>query len=186
MQRVKVTIRGTAALLMHRYSQDEEDTKEAKRKDRQYDPVEEAKKASYFDDKIGMYIPSTHIEGALKKAAVEFKLKGQKTYKDTVQSCVFVEEEKIPLGTKEWDEIDRRRVKVQSSAVVRARPRFNPGWELTFTFQFNEDRIHVDTLRQILEEAGVTKGISDHRPKFGRFEIVKWEELPQKKKKKVA
>ena len=35
--------------------------------------------------------------------------------------------------------------------------------------------INQSTLKEILQSAGKYKGVGDHRPEFGRFEIVKFE-----------
>lgn len=179
MKKVKVKLKSSCPLLMNRFAvEDQDDDVRAKRKDEKFDSTEEAKKASYFDQKLGFYIPSSHIEGCLKKAASDFKLKGHKTYKDTILGSVFVEDEKLPLNRQEWDEIDRRAAKVQTARIVRSRPRFNT-WELTFAMLFDDERITTDVLRQILSEAGATKGIGDYRPKFGRFKVVEFKEVAE-------
>jgi hypothetical protein len=45
---------------------------------------------------------------------------------------------------------------------------------LEFTIKYDAERIGKDTLKQILEEAGATKGIGDYRPKFGRFKVERF------------
>ncbi|MDP2939290.1 MAG: hypothetical protein Q8O13_04315 [Candidatus Omnitrophota bacterium] len=174
MQKAKVKIKGIAPLMMNRFVMEKPDESKAKRRDEQYDVKEDAEKALYRDDKIGCYAPSTWIEACLRDTAKEFKGKGRGSLKATILSSVFVEEEKIPLNKKTYDELDVRPVVIQRNRIVKGRPKFN-SWELEFTINFNEDRIKKDTLKQILQEAGQTKGIGDFRPKFGRFEVVKFE-----------
>ena len=175
MKRAKVRIVGIAPLLMNRFAiETMDDDTNAKRKDQKYDPQTDAERAAYKDEKIGYYIPSSHVEGALKKAGSDFKSKGMKTYKDVVQASVFVEEEMLPLNRNEWDEIDRRAAKVQTARIVRARPRFNK-WALSFTLSFDDERITPDVLKQILSEAGATRGVGDYRPKFGRFKVAEFD-----------
>ena len=175
MQKAKVKIKGIAPLLMNRFAMEKPEDTKAKRRDEQYDVKEEAEKALYKDDKIGCYAPSVWIEASLREAGKEFKsAKGRGTQKATILSSVFIDPEKIPLNKKTYDELDVRPVVIQRNRVVKGRPKFN-SWELEFTINFNEDRIKKDTLKQILEEAGVSKGIGDYRPKFGRFEVVKFE-----------
>ncbi|MBM3254654.1 MAG: hypothetical protein FJZ16_10395 [Candidatus Omnitrophica bacterium] len=174
MQKAKVKIKGIAPLLMNRFVMENPDNTKAKRRDEQYSPEDDAEKALYKDEKIGCYAPSTWIEACLRDTAKEFKGKGKSSLKTTILSSVFIEPEKIPLNKKTYDEVDLRPVVIQRNRIVKGRPRFN-SWELEFTINFSEDRIRKDTLKQILEEAGATKGIGDYRPKFGRFEVVRFE-----------
>lgn len=175
MATVKAKIAGVAPLLMNRFAMEKTDESKAKRRDEQYDPVTDALKALYKDDGLGCYVPSTWVEACLRETAKEFKAaRGRGTLKATVLSSVFVDPEKIPLGKDTYDELDVRPVVIQRNRVVKGRPRFN-AWECEFTINFNEDRMKKDVLKQLLEEAGATKGIGDYRPKFGRFKVVSFE-----------
>ena len=65
----------------------------------------------YYKPGYGVYIPSTYIEGALLKAAKEFKVTGRKRATEYVKSGVFVENEILPLYVdgkiiKDIDEIN--------------------------------------------------------------------------------
>jgi hypothetical protein len=175
MKKVKVLIKSMCALLMNRFDiEGQNEGVQAKRKDTKYDPETDAWKAAYFDKEQGFYLPSSHVEGALKKAGAEYKIKGTKSYKETILSSVFVEEEKLFLNKKQWDEIDRQAAKIQQARIVRSRPRFN-SWQTTFHINFNDERITPEVLKQILVEAGATKGVGDYRPKYGRFTVEKFE-----------
>ncbi|MEW6356915.1 MAG: hypothetical protein AB1696_11345 [Planctomycetota bacterium] len=173
METVCVTIRGTAPLLMHRYPLEKDGADLAARKDQTYDPKEDAERALYRNAE-GCYVPSTWVEACLRDTAKEFKGKGRSSLKATVLASVFVEPEEIPLGKTTYDEIDRRPCVIQRMRIVRSRPRFN-SWEIAFKITYDETRIKKDVLRQMLEEAGRSKGIGDYRPKFGRFEIIAFE-----------
>jgi len=35
----------------------------------------------------------------------------------------------------------------------------------------------IDTMQQIMTEAGLRVGIGDYRPRFGRFRVVRFEEV---------
>ena len=174
MEKARVKIKGIAPLLMNRFAMEKKDDTSAKRRDEQFDPKEDAEKSLYKDDKIGCYAPSSWIEACLRDTAKEFKGKGRGSLKATILASVFIDPEKIPLNKKTYDEIDSRPAVIQRNRIVKSRPRFN-SWELDFTTNFNNERIKKDTLKQILSEAGETKGIGDYRPKFGRFEVVKFE-----------
>lgn len=54
--------------------------------------------------------------------------------------------------------------------VQRARPIFYP-WALKFTVGYLPDTLNAETVIEVLEIASVKEGLSDFRPKFGRFVI---------------
>lgn len=175
MKTVQVTIKGTCPMMQHQMIADDTTIKV---RSGEKDYSMEWKKAMYFDNKIGCYIPADHIYGALAKSAVNFQItgKGKKTYKDLVRAAVIVNEEKIPLGKKEPDEIDARFVSVQRNRVNRQRPKFNEGWEAKFSLTILDDQLASGVLKEIIEHAGKFVGIGDFRPRFGRFEVVGFKE----------
>lgn len=166
MFKVNVKIKGVAPLMQHRFCEDE-----TKGKKRQvvYNKEDDAEKASYKDEE-GYYVPSTWIEGALLKAAKEFKLEKRKSCYDAIKGGVFVEQDKIRLSNKKY-EIDYRPVVIQRARIMRARPLFKD-WSLEFVLVVNDDRIIPETVKDIIEYSGSYVGIGDFRPKFGRFVLV--------------
>lgn len=172
MGQATVKIRGIAPLLMNKYSMEENEQEEAKRRDAQRDYARDADKALYKNEK-GCFAPSSWVEASLRETAKEFKGKGRGSLKNTVLSSVFIEPEEIPLNKETYDAIDRRPAVIQRQRIVRSRPRFD-SWELEFVVNYDEKRINKEVLKQILTEAGMVKGIGDYRPKFGRFELVEF------------
>lgn len=172
MEKAKVKIKGIAPLLMNRFVMEKDDS-EAKRRDEKFIPEEDAEKALYRNDK-GCYAPSTWIEASLRETAKEFKGKGRGSLKSTILASVFVDPAEIPLGKDTYDEIDQRPAVIQRMRIVKSRPRFN-SWELEFAISFDEGRVRKETIKQILIEAGQSRGIGDYRPKFGRFEVVNFD-----------
>lgn len=185
METINVKIQGLSPLLQHRYVFKDELDSGAQKKSGGKDYSDEWKKALYFDEKIGIYQPATHIEGALIKAAVNFQItgKGKKTYKDLFKSAVFVTPDYVPHGLKGTPDklaeegkltIDKRLVRINNSGVERRRPMLK-SWSLEFVIEVHDDQISHDVVKQILEHAGRYVGIGDYRPKFGRFTITKFE-----------
>lgn len=168
MNTIKVKIKGTSPLLINRFKMEKDEGK----KDKKYIPEEEAQEKSYYDEEIGYYVPSSHVEACLREAAKNFKQK-KSNYKNTILSSVFVSENKIPLG-KKYDEIDQRFCRIQRQGIVRSRPMWNK-WQLSFNIQYDEERISADKIKDILVEGGALKAIGDYRPKFGRFEVEEFE-----------
>lgn len=190
MYTVSVTIEGTAPLLQHRFPMPELETmsKGASKSTGSKDYSVEWKEYFYadFDNKI--FQPASHIEGSMIKAAVSFKItgKGRKTYKELFKAAVFVTPDEIyhngytvpddlDLDADKPLYLDMRPVVIQRSRVVRIRPAFAPGWKLDFDIEVIDDEVHHNLLQDVLTHAGKTVGIGDYRPRFGRFNVVKFE-----------
>jgi hypothetical protein len=123
-----------------------------------------------------VYVPDTALLGAIR-AGASANRRGRE-----VQAGVDIAEQEIPLlydGPKSPRElydarfVDRRPAGVQKARVMRVRPRFNK-WELAFTLLIDDSVMNVSDVKTALEEAGTKKGLLDHRPRFGRFEVVSW------------
>lgn len=175
MGKVQIKIKGTSPLLFNRFNMPNENGDEIKKKDKQYDPKTEADRLNYFDEQIGCYMPSAQIEASMREAAKNFK-QGKSNYKTVIMSCVFCETDKIPLNKQTYDEIDSRFARIQRQGIVKCRPRYND-WELSFNLLYDESRIKPHILKAILEEAGKIKAVGDYRPKFGRFQVLEFNEI---------
>jgi hypothetical protein len=175
VEQYAVVIKGIRPLLMHKYTvESESDSKKMKTR---YDPKEDAENALYKDDEGRICTPSIHIESALSKAATSFKQpgKGRKTYRDLIKSGIQIEPLNIPHKYPEW-KIDIQRAVIGRSAVPRARPRFDK-WELEFIINLVDPTIVPATLQEILNDAGRYIGIGDYRPRYGLFEVTKFERV---------
>ena len=135
----------------------------------------EAEKSLYKNKEGVIYEPSSHVEGCLVKAAVNFQIpgKGKKTYKDLFRAAVFVEQVEIPIVPQEY-EVDERAVVVNRSRVLRSRPKFDD-WKLNFTLTCLDDDMQEGVIKTVLEHGGKFVGIGDFRPKFGRFKVNMFE-----------
>jgi hypothetical protein len=173
-EKYEVTIKGKAPLLMHRMSDAPEPNKKA---GASYDNKALAEKALYKDKEGTICQPALHIESAMIKASTEYKMpgRGKKSYKDAFKGGVFVEPQMIPHKNSEW-EMDLQNVVIQRSRIIRARPRFDK-WELNFQILNIDERITKDIIKEVLTDAGRFTGIGDYRPRFGRFEVTKFEKI---------
>lgn len=107
-------------------------------------------------------------------------MKGRKTYKDFAKACLIILEREIPFNNGSDWKVDETPVVVNKSRVLRWRPRWDE-WEFTFTIRnLQPDMMDDETLKQIIEHAGLFVGIGDFRPKFGRFEVIEFEPIPKK------
>lgn len=172
---INCTIKGIAPLLHNRFPDEENEEGKSKRKSVRLPAIDEARRSLYLDSNGNPYQPANHIEGAMIKAAVQFKLDGKKTYKDLVRSGVFVTPDQIPCNAT-W-EIDRRSAVIPSTKgrIMVSRPMFKE-WVLNFDLNIVDDRAEVVVIKEILQYAGLYVGIGTFRPKFGRFEVLTYEQ----------
>ncbi len=195
MYTVKVTIRGTAPLLQHKFGaiQEAAMTKGSRKNTGSQDWSKEWLDTMYTTRSGYLYQPATHIEGALQKAAVSFKVKGGrgKSWKDPIKAYVYVTPDEIlhlhdgqPILAPTDDlmanptstmSVSVMRCVVQRAAIARSRLMLTPGWELTFTVEVMDDQVRPDVLKEVFEEAGRAVGIGDYRPRYGRFQVVTFE-----------
>lgn len=189
MYTIDVTVQGTAPLMQHRFPIPDlaDMSKGGKKATGAPDYTQEWRNYFYADSDGNVFQPAAHIEGALVKAAVSYKIPGRrgKTYKDLFRAAVFVGPDRIEHGVKVPDQLDTdadkplyldvRPVVVQRARVVRIRPTFKAGWELSFTIEVIDDSISSELVHDVLALAGKTVGIGDFRPKFGRFMVTKFE-----------
>lgn len=139
--------------------------------------------ALYYLDGIGPYWPSTNIEKMLHTAAKKLKLGN-----DALQSIMVLPTE-VPLlynGPRKLEELkaaafsgeringedfsDIRTVKVMRASINRCRPRFN-NWGCEFQIVADGEVFNVDEVVHILQIAATKIGLSDYRPRYGRFEF---------------
>jgi hypothetical protein len=165
---IDVTIRGSKPLLQHKFNTTVDSSKKKKKV---YSAEEDAKNSLIEKDGI-VCQPAVQIEGAMIRSAVDFKYEGKKTFKDAVKAGVEVSPEFIPHKIVSWY-VDSRPAVINRSRIMKSRPRFDE-WELDFQIKIHDDRIEPTTVKEILKNAGDYFGIGDYRPKFGLFEVTKW------------
>jgi hypothetical protein len=189
MYQVNVKVRGTSPLLQHRFPMpDYEDMgKGGHKQTGAKDYRDEWREHLYVNKDNQIFQPATHFERAMVKAAVQFKIQGKrgKTYKDLVSASVFISPDEILHGVEKPDDLDTdgdkrlyldlRPVVIQRARVPRIRPAFRAGWELEFQIEVIDDQMPQEMLQEILTYAGRAIGVGDYRPRFGRFQIVKFE-----------
>lgn len=189
MYAVNTIVQGVAPLMQHRFPVPDlaQMSKGGKKSTGSKDYTEEWREYLYVNSAHQIYQPSSHFEGALVKAAANFKVTGKrgKSYKDLFLGSVFIDPLEILHGIDEPEMLDcdadrplyldMRPVVVMRARVVRIRPVFKTGWQLAFTINVIDDELPFEILNDALTLAGKTVGIGDYRPKFGRFMVTKFE-----------
>lgn len=192
MKIIQVEIKGTYALLQHRFGANDEadlaaETRTIKKK--VLTPREEAEENCYRAKDGTLYHPSGAILSALCEAGSEFKQKGsRKNLKFLIPAAVRLFDDAIPLfgadskPAKEF-EIDSRRVvnKNTKGAHIAHRPRLEQ-WYARFDLGIFDDVIEPDMVHTLMARAGERIGIGAFRPvpskgPFGVFAVTKWQEV---------
>lgn len=134
---------------------------------------------AYWQDGLGLYIPSENIEATLRNGAKTYK-KGK-----DFEKYVNVTDLIIPLDygeilskeelIKDFRYRDTRVMTVQRARIVRTRPRFNQ-WQIIFNLSYDETKIDLDTIINCMEYSGSYIGVCDSRPRYGQF-VATVEEL---------
>lgn len=178
---IKVTIQGTSPLLFNRFidASIEGKTKRKAGAEKEQD----VEKKLYLTEQGKIYTPATHIIGTLINASKNFQIKGKgkSTYSKLVGSSVEVKEEAIVHKNQKWEKYSISAVNPMTRGrMIVVRPRLNE-WSLTFTLILKDEGISVETIKEILDYAGIYTGIGDWRPekkgKFGKFMVTEFKSL---------
>lgn len=178
-----VRIEGTAPLLMHSPAGL---GGEKKARGVIPSPEEEAEGCLYTDGDGKIVVPARCIEGAIVKAGSAKTAPGQgkKTYKQFILAGVQVVPDEVPLIYEGDYIIDKRRAVIMRQGIIRCRPRFDK-WALEFDIRVIDAYLLGNgqdaQLKRVFEDAGSLVGLLDFRPRFGRFEVTKFEVKSERK-----
>lgn len=135
--------------------------------------------ALYFDDNVGVFLPSAMILKAVSQAATQ--LEPKKYGKNRFAAMCAIPVQKIKLhhdgpadrkGLASDPRFRFRKVAVTKtkSRIVTTRPRFDV-WSAEFNIHFDRKELGEKNLRRFLEHAGLYVGIGSWRPLFGKFTV---------------
>ncbi|MHA1329584.1 MAG: hypothetical protein ACTSR2_00770 [Candidatus Hodarchaeales archaeon] len=174
----KVKIVGLTPYFQNKLDINEVHNKTQETRVKNFDPKKKAEKALYKNKK-GVFVPERHIKSPLVKSATDFKWEGKKTYKDLIRASVFIEPEEIPFKAKWRVDIRPEWVRTGVAKVPKptARPRFDK-WSLEFKLIVLDSRIPEETLREILNGAGLRYGCGEmHARGFGKFMVKEFKKI---------
>ena len=186
VKRIAVTIRGLPPGVIFQgkglMAADEGDTGKKKK---HRPAAEEAKLRAHWtkvDGKDQLCIPWVMLYQAICAAAGSFKFRGQKTMATIVAATISCEQDRIPLGTDQF-EVMEEYVKIPpktGSMVLVGRPRLSK-WQASFVMVVDDEMYAAENLRDIIAHAGKLIGIGAWRPQlkgpYGRFEVTAFEIL---------
>lgn len=187
MKTVQIQIAGTSPLLVHRFSEKDEQSKSTRTVIQDHGTPREQAEEVVYKNGDGFYFPGTWIAGTWTEAGGNHKLRGsRKSAKYIVPAAIRVVDISIAIlngdgKSKVTDfEVDSRPVTIPATKgrIMRHRPRYDC-WSAKFTAKINENLLPEDFAQQLLTEAGEQQGIGDFRPNkrgpFGTFRITRWE-----------
>lgn len=131
--------------------------------------------AMYLDDEKHVIWPEDNINAMFKAAA-----KSERLGKDADKGLSCMVPARLlysgPKGdpNKLWDDESFRFIKpakLSGKTIMSSRPIFNK-WELKFTMTYDSEIFDPDVIVRLAEYAGHYIGLSDWRPKYGRFDVV--------------
>ncbi len=142
----------------------------------------EVKAKLYWNDTIGVYIPSSWIMEAIAKESFA----QVKVAKAKMRGAVFMNVNKIKLNykgmkkVKTFDDVSLdasfrtiENIKQGQVRIIKAFPQFED-WSIDLDFDFDE-AIYVEAdLKRILQVALMRNGLGDFRPTYGVGNISNW------------
>jgi hypothetical protein len=184
---INIEIRGTSPLLIHRFNESAEQSKNTRRVEvNDRDPRKEATQNAYIADDGTYYFNAFSIPGCMGNAGSNHKTKGsRKSLRFVVPSAVRMMTDAVTIlngsGPAKDFEVDSRPVTIPATKgrVMRHRPRFDQ-WGAQFDILLDDELLSIEMAQKLLEEAGHSIGIGDFRPEkrgpFGTFRVTRFEE----------
>jgi hypothetical protein len=147
------------------------------------DPQEEWRFLVYaLDEKGTLGHPSEAMEMCMRTAGKEIKGTGRRTLLNPVKTTCFLEGEYMTITNRTLVDCSPKRLAPRNSSGQTTpyyAPEFAAGWRMKFRIHLmNDESLTPQALRKVLDKAGESVGLGVHRPKYGRFMVVRFEETP--------
>jgi hypothetical protein len=197
--RARIQIRGTRPLLQHMFGPEALPLEKGERTGVAGNDPEEWKRTCMVTKDGQLFVFGTYMFGMLRDAARHTR-KGKGSIQAMVAATLQIEDERILLDRhlpKDGPTNDPTQpVYLHVSGVrnpstkarnVRYRLAASTGWNAQCTILWDKTIVSRDQMRAVLNDAGTLVGLADGRSVgYGRFEVKKFEELSDAKKKTAA
>ena len=174
----RATIQGVAPLLFHRWNCESVSAKANAAKGSKAKKTDDVESYLYRMDDGTIGLPGEYLRQAVITAA-KFRQdprSPRKSAMDLFKAAVVSLTELAPLGAKEPNYEDHRRVVVQRNAITRVRPAFRTGWSATVELMVNlPEYVSPSMLNETIQAAGRLVGVGDFRPSYGRFVVTRFD-----------
>lgn len=130
----------------------------------------------YFDDEVGIYVPSNWVAAAI--ATNSFRT--AKIGRDSIRGGVFTTDDKLKLNYRGMDKVKAADDVVYNDAfrqkmilpqgqvrVAKMVPIFHQ-WSFSCGLEYDDSIVDEDSMKTILNHAAKYGGFGDFRPTFGR------------------
>jgi hypothetical protein len=157
-------------------------SKKTRRTDADYAELADLEVASrvYWDDSIGVYVPTRWVAEAIAKKAFAVA----KISKGATRGALFMTADKVPLtyrgkaGVKKVEDVVKnpafRHAMILPQGQIRVEknsPIFHD-WSFQAAMEFDDKTFDRRDLQRIIEETSHYVGFGDFRPTFGRARVV--------------
>lgn len=181
MRYVELTVEGVSSLMTFPFTDSDLEAMskgelEKSRKGDRGSVQERAAKKVYYGKVSGKpIIPKALLDACLKAAAESLRIKEP-------FACMEVHEEEVEIVSSGPWEIDQRSaVNPNTKGRIEVIRPIWYDWRLSFTIAYDEEIVSEIELRNVVDHAGMKKGIGSFRPSkkgsFGKFKVVEWESL---------
>jgi hypothetical protein len=171
---VEVFIVGVVDLIFHRWNVEGVEAKSRAAKGSKAKKTDDLESYVYRNEDGHLALPGEYVRQSVIHAA-KFRQdprSPRKSAMDLYKAGVISLTPLASLGVTTWAIEDRRRVRVQNSAVTRVRPALSAGWSAAVQLMVNlPEYIPPDALHEVLVNAGRLVGVGDNRPSYGRFAV---------------
>lgn len=133
----------------------------------------------YFDESIGIYVPSTWVSAAIADNA----FKTVKVSKAAIRGGVFTTADKLPLTYRDKDKVRTEDDIVKNPVfrhkmllpqgqvrIAKTAPIFHE-WSFTAGLEYDDAIIDQDSMVRVLTHVARYGGFGDFRPTFGRATV---------------
>ncbi len=169
---IDVVVEGASDLLFHRWNCESVDAKSKAAKNSKSKKEDDIESYVWRDTDGKLCIPGEYFRQSVIHAA-KFKQdprSPRKSAMDLFKAGIVSLTTLAPLGVKQWDYLDTRRVTVQRAGINRTRPAMRVGWSTQLQFQvLTPEYIDPALFQDVLNTAGRLVGVGDFRPTYGRF-----------------
>ena len=194
LKKVYVHIEGTRPLLFHRFNVELLNKERKVKSGSAGNNPEEWRDTFFANENKQLYLPGMYFFSCLKFGAAFTKV-GRGTIQKKAAATLQVLDEKVLLDRFLPDNIDNIKTEdfpnnsenpvfldiravtnpVSKGKNVRYRLACSSGWNAKFLIQWDPSIISVETMKQVVEDAGTLVGVGDGRALgFGKFKLVDW------------
>ena len=177
---VKIRLRGVAPMLMHRWNSESIEEKAGGPRGSIQRKTDDVESYVWRNEQGYICLPGEYVRQSILGASkrISDPTNVRKRAVDLFKASIIATTELAPIlvngkPCKEWELLDRRRVRVQQAGITRSRPAFLAGWEAELGFvNLSPELISFDLFHNRLVSAGRLDVVADFRPSYGRFSIL--------------